>query len=182
MITPLVRFSYLFAFEPKETPSGDMKYSTSLLIPKDNKKGLAEIKKAIQAAVDKGLSINKFSKAQVPGLRLPLRDGDVEFESGDRGEEYKGHFFLNASSKNKPGIVDAQAKPIFDQDDFYSGCFGLADINFFPYNKAGNRGVGVGLNNLMKKKDGDRLDNRQSAESAFGAYVEEEDEAGGDLE
>ena len=186
MITCKVRFSYLNVFEPKETPSGDMKYSASLLIEKDNAQGIKEIKDAIKAAVDKGLSTNKFSKAQVPGLRLPLRDGDTEFESGNRGEEYKDHFFVNCSSKNKPGIVDAQAKPIFDSDEFYSGCFGRVDINFFPYNQAGNRGIGVGLNNVMKVKDGGRLDGRQSAESAFEKYATEEtdvmDTANGDLE
>lgn len=187
MITSKVRFSYLFCWEAKETPSGDMKFSASLLFDKDDKEGIAEVKKGIQAAIEKGLQTNKFSKAQVPGLRLPLRDGDVEFEAGNRGEEYKGKLFLNSSSSNQPGIVDKHAKPIFNQDDFFSGCYGRADINFFPYNKAGNRGVGVGLNNLMKLEEGERLDNRQSAESAFGSYAEEPSEGddgavGGDLE
>lgn len=181
MITCLVRFSYLNIFEPKETPSGDMKYSASLLIEKDNEKGIKEFRDAIAVAIEKGLAVNKFSKAQVPGLRLPLRDGDVEFEAGNRGEEYKDHFFVNCSSKNKPGIVDAQAKPLFDADEFYSGCFGRADIAFFPYNQAGNRGIGVGLNNIMMVKTGDRLDGRQSAETAFGKYAEEDGEAGDEL-
>lgn len=171
MITTLVRFSYCNVFEPAETPSGDMKYSVSILIPKEDEKGINEINKAIQEAVQKGLEKNTFGKTHVKGLRLPLRDGSAEHEEGKRGPEYNGFFFLNASSKNQPGVVDTKLKPIMDTDEFYSGCWGRADINFFPYNQAGNRGIGVGLNNLMKAKDDDRLDGRMKAEDAFAQYA-----------
>ena len=178
MITTAVRFSYLNAFEAKPNPSGDLKFSASILIPKEDKAGIKVIQAAINEAVQKGLDNNKFTKAQVTGLRLPLRDGDKEFEAGTRGAEYKGCFFLNSSSTNKPGVVKAQAGgppvPIFDPDEFYSGCYGRADINFFPYNQAGNRGIGVGLNNLMLIKEGERLDGRQKAEDAFADYTGEE--------
>ena len=177
MITNLVRFSYLHAFEATPNPSGDLKFSASILIPKTDTKGIKAIHDAINVAVQKGIDNNKFTAAQVKNLRLPLRDGDAEFEEGNRGEEYKGCFFMNSSSKNKPGVVKAQKDsgpvPIFDPDDFFSGCYGRADVNFFPYNQAGNRGVGVGLNNLMLVKEGERLDGRQKAEDAFSEYTEE---------
>ena len=191
MITNLVRFSYLNAFEAKPNPSGDLKFSASLLIPKTDTAGIKAIQNAINEAVQKGLDNNKFTKAQVSGLRLPLRDGDAEHDSGNRGAEYKGHFFLNSSSTNKPGVVKAQAGgppvPIFDPDEFFSGCYGRADINFFPYNQAGNRGIGVGLNNLMLVKEGERLDGRQKAEDAFSSFTGEDTEdtqetTSGDLE
>jgi len=178
MITTLVRFSYLNAFEPKPTPSGDLKYSVSMLIPKEDEAGIKAFQSAINAAVQKGIEGNKFTQAQIKMLRLPIRDGDEEFEAGNRGPEYKGCFFVNATSKNKPGVVKAQKDsppvPIFDPDDFYSGCYGRADVNFFPYNQAGNRGVGCGLNNLLMVKEGERLDGRQKAEDAFGQYTEED--------
>jgi len=180
MITSLVRFSYLNAFEPKANPSGDLKYSASILIPKEDKTEIKTVQEAINIAVQKGLDINKFTKAQISGLRLPLRDGDIEFDQGTRGAEYQGCFFLNSSSVNKPGIVKAQTDgppvPIFDPEDFFSGCYGRADINFFPYNQAGNRGIGVGLNNLMMVKESERLDGRQKAEDAFADYTEENTE------
>ena len=190
MITTLVRFSYLNAFEAKANPSGDLKFSASILIPKEDTAGIKVIHSAINVAVQKGVDTNKFTKAQISGLRLPLRDGDEEFDNGTRGAEYQCFFFLNSSSNNKPGIVKAQAGgapvPIFDPDEFFSGCYGRADINFFPYNQAGNRGVGVGLNNLMLVMEGERLDGRQKAEDAFKDYTEEstDSEEGpiGDLE
>jgi len=169
-------------FEPKANPSGDLKFSVSILIPKTDKAGIKAVLDAINVAIQKGIDINKFTKAQVPSLRLPLRDGDEEFNKGTRGKEYQGCLFLNSSSDNKPGVVKAQAGgapvPIFDPDEFFSGCYGRADINFFPFNQAGNRGIGVGLNNLMLVKEGERLDGRQKAEDAFASYTEEAVEEG----
>lgn len=189
MITGKVRFNWVAVAEPKETPSGDMKYQASIMIPKDDAATLKQIDDAIEQAIKKGLETGKLAKAHIPGLRRPLRDGDAEHEQGERGPEYKGMFFLNCSSKNKPGVVGPDAKPLFDPDDFYSGCWGRADINFFPYSNTGNRGVGVGLNNVMKTKDDERLDGRRSAESAFSSFAQSAESdttsvasAAGDLE
>lgn len=164
--------SYLNWQEPKKTPSGDLKYSVSILIDKNDKECLKTIDVAVKAAVLKGLEDNKFTKAQVKAktFGLPLRDGSTEFADGTRGKEYDGKFFLNANSNRQPGVVDERRKPIIDPDTFYSGCFGHVHVNMFPYNTAGNRGIGVGLNNLMKAGDGERLDGRKSAEDAFSEY------------
>lgn len=174
MIITNVRFSYLNAFKPAKNPSGDLKYSASILIPKDSKQ-IPAIKEAINKAAQVGIEKNKFTAQQAKNLRIPLRDGDEEAETGNRGKEYKGCYFINSSSDNAPGVVDVHLQPIIDSDEFYSGCYGHADVNFFPYNAAGNKGVGVGLNNLLKTKDGERLDGRQSAEDAFASYEEAED-------
>jgi len=50
VITGKVRFSYLHAFEPASIKGGDEKYSVSLIIPKDDKKTISAINKAIEAA------------------------------------------------------------------------------------------------------------------------------------
>ena len=86
-------------------------------------------------------------------------------------------YFLNANSTQKPGIVDRDLNEILDPDEVYSGCWGRASINFFPYNSNGNKGVGVGLNNIQKLKDGERLGGaRASAEDDFGGDDFEDDE------
>ena len=167
LILKNVRVSYLACFEPRETPSGDMKYSASILVPESDTEQLKNIDDAVQAAIDKGLQDNKFSKVHVGSLRRPPRDGSAEYESGARGEEYNGHKFLNANSNNPPGVVDERRQPILDPNEFYSGCYAHVHVTFFPYNTAGNRGIGVGLNNLMRVGKGDRLDGRKSADQAF---------------
>ena len=55
MIAQNVRFSYCNVFEPAETPSGDMKYSVSILIQKDAKDVIALIDASIKQAIEKGL-------------------------------------------------------------------------------------------------------------------------------
>ena len=84
-------------------------------------------------------------------------------------------YFLNASTKQKPGVVDAQLNPILDPTEVYSGCYGRASINFFAYNTAGNKGIGCGLNHIQKLEDGDYLGGRTRPEDDFEPYEEEED-------
>ena len=86
-------------------------------------------------------------------------------------------FFLNANSTQKPGIVDKDLNEILDPDEVYSGSWGRASINFYPFNTNGNKGVGVGLNNIQKLKDDERLGAaRASAETDFGdGYEDDED-------
>ena len=74
--------------------------------------------------------------------------------------------FMNASSGNKPGIVDKDRNEIMSNEDFYSGCYGRASVNFYAYN-VNSKGIACGLNNLQKLADGDLLGSRTSAASDF---------------
>ena len=175
MIIGEVRFSYLNCWEPRQTPNGQMKYSVCVLVPKQNKKLVAAILKDIDEARAKGVETGKYSKVQAKNVRIPLRDGDKELESGDKkGKEYEGMYFFNATSDNPPGVVGRDGKQLMDQSLIYSGCWGYVDIGFFPYNTSGNKGVGAGFNNIMFKRDDDRLDGRQKAEDAFAAVADED--------
>jgi hypothetical protein len=44
----------------------------------------------------------------------------------------------------------------------------VVTVNFYPYDSNGNKGIGAGLNNVMKTQDGDRLSGGSSAASDFG--------------
>lgn len=170
VVTGKVRFSYLHVWEPTAIEEGqDKKYSASLIIPKSDKKTIAEIKKAIENAKEIGKN-SKFGGKIPPTLKTPLRDGDEERPDD---ENYKDSYFVNANAKTKPGIVDSQAKPILDQDEVYSGCYGRASITFYAFNTSGNKGIACGLNHLMKLEDGEPLGGRSTAESDFAEYLEE---------
>jgi hypothetical protein len=165
VITGKVRFSYAHVFEPSAINEGDdKKYSVSILIPKKDLETLAKVKKAVEAAKQEGKG--KWNGKIPPVLKLPLRDGDAERPDD---EAYEGMMFLNASSKNKPGVVDENTDPVMSKDDFYSGCFGRASVNFYAFNVSGNKGIAVGLNNLQKLEDGDRLSGGPSAADDFGS-------------
>lgn len=167
VVTGLVRFSYVNIFKSRSFREGqDAKYSICLLIPKEDKATIKKIKAAIQEATDEGVS-SKWGGKLPKNLKSPLRDGDDE--RADEAEEYEGMYFLNANSNQKPGIVDKDLNEILDPDEVYSGCWGRASINFFPYDSNGNKGIGAGLNNIQKVKDGEHLGAaRASAESDFG--------------
>jgi len=172
VVTGEVRLSYAHIWKPVAISEGqEPKYSTCLLIPKSDKKTLRKIKVAVDAAKESGKSI---WDGKIPAnLKMPLRDGD---EDRPDQPEYEGMYFINANSKMAPGIVDQNVQPILDSTEVYSGCYARASINFFPYNHAGNRGIGCGLNNIQKLRDGDYLGGRSKPEDDFDAVEVEDDE------
>lgn len=164
-----VRFSYANLLTPKSPVEGaEPVYSVSLIISKDDTFTLDKIKNAIQAAYDEGSNKLKGNGKTVPplaSLRTVLRDGDVD-KAGD--EAYKNSYFINAKSKTKPGIVDANCNPIINpEEEIYSGMYGRASITFYAYNTGMSKGIACGLNNIQKIADGDRLGGRASAEDDF---------------
>ena len=161
-VTDKVRFSFANVFEPAPNLSGAMKYSVSVLIPKSDKAGVARF----NAAFEKVKQDNStFWGASIPKtLKGGLRDGDTERE-GD--EVYAGHYFFNANSNERPGVVDADLNPITDKNEFYSGCYGRASVTMYPYDQSGSRGIAFGLNNVMKLEDGEKLGGPTSAAVDF---------------
>ena len=96
------RISFANIWEPKAINGGDEKYSVSCLIPKSDKKTIARIQKAVEAAKEDGKT-RKWSGKIPPNLKLPLRDGDIDRPDD---ENYEDCYFLNASSKDAPQVVD----------------------------------------------------------------------------
>lgn len=163
VVTKLVRFSYVHVYEPSKIgDTGDEKYSVSLIIPKSDKETITKIEAAIEAAKEEGKT-SKFGGKIPANLKTPLRDGDIE-KADDPA--YANSYFLNANSTTAPGIIDAAKKPV-PEEEFYSGCYGRASINFFAFNTNGNKGIGCGLNHLQKIKDGEPLSGKGKAENDF---------------
>lgn len=172
VITGKVRLSYTHIFEPQSIDGGDEKYSTAILIPKDDKETLRKIKGAVDAAKELGKT-NKWGGKIPANCKLPLRNGDEEKPDD---EVYAGHYFLNATSKTRPGIAkpigkgaDGQTKfqEITDSTEVYSGCYAKVSLNFYPFDAKGNKGVAAGLNNVVKIQDGDFLGGRASVQDDF---------------
>lgn len=166
VVTGKVRFSYLHVFEPKAIEDGQTpKFSANILIDKKDKKTLKKIEAAIDAAKEDGKG--KLGGKIPKKLKTPLRDGDEEREDDPT---YEGMMFIAANSTRRPGVVDEELNKIIDPDEFYSGCYGRASINFYAYNTGGNKGIAAGLNNLQKLEDGERLSGGTTAEDDFGDF------------
>lgn len=156
------RFSFANVWEPKSINGSDPKYSVSLLIPKSDKKTVAAIQMGIEEAKKEGIS--KFGGKIPTGLKIPLRDGDI-----DRPDDpnYKDSYFINANSKDAPQIVDSKVHPILDRSEVYSGSYGKISINFYAFNINGNRGIAAGLGNVQKLRDGEPLGGKSRADEDF---------------
>jgi len=168
VVTGRVRFCYAHVFEPVTIgdDNGTPKYSVCILIPKNDTKTLSAIKKAIENAKIAGKAKLANNKGVIPSnLKTPLRDGDEE-----RGDDpaYEGMMFINANSTRRPAIVDRDLNAIMEKEEFYSGCYGRASINFFAFAANGNKGIAAGLNNLQKLEDGEMLAGGSTADEDFG--------------
>ena len=181
------RWSYVTLWEPKSVRGGAPKYGVCLIIPKTDTETIKSIKMAIQAAYEEGKGRLQGSARAVPPLKaikIPLRDGD-KVKPDDPA--YANSYFINAKSVTRPGIVDANCKPILSHSEVYSGVYGRASISFYVFNVDGNKGIACGLNNLQKLRDGEPLGGvRSSAEEDFGIFEDEdvdtvEEENGDDL-
>ncbi|KZL94338.1 DUF2815 family protein [Clostridium magnum] len=169
--TGKVRLSYAHLFEPHAIEGNEPKYSVSVIIPKTDTETLKAIKAAVDEAKEQGKS--KWGGKVPPTLKTPLRDGDAERPDD---EAYANCYFLNASSKNKPGVVDASVQPILDATEVYSGCYGRLTLNFYPFSASGNKGIAAGLGNVQKLADGEPLGGFTRAENDFDAVESAEDD------
>lgn len=166
VVTGKVRFCYVNVFEPTAMNEGDTpKYNICVLIPKSDTATIDKIKKAIEAAKEAGKAKLADKNGRIPAnLKLPLRDGDEERPDDPAFED---HYFINANSMRQPSIVDRSLNPIMSRDEFYSGCYGRASINFYAFNVS-SKGIAAGLNNLQKLEDGEMLAGGSTVEEDFG--------------
>ena len=82
--------------------------------------------------------------------------------------------------KNKIGPEEGNA------DEIYAGCYCRATVTVYSYDNR-SKGVAIGLMNVQKVKDGERLDSRTDAAGDFDdevddAWLEEDEGAGGDFD
>jgi hypothetical protein len=170
VVTNKIRMNFVNLFEPRAVAeSEEPRYSLSVLIPKSDLRTVAKIKEAVEEARRAGASL--WGGIIPEALKTPLRDGD---EEKHEQLEYAGHYFLNASSKQKPGVVDKNLKEILEASEVYSGCYGRVSLSFYPFSKAESKGIGCGLLNVQKLEEGENL-GRSRAEDDFAYFEEEED-------
>ena len=169
--TGKVRLSYAHLFEAHAIEGNTAKFSVSVIIPKSDKETLKLVKEAVEEAKEVGKS--KLGKIIPSSFKTPLRDGDSERPDD---EAYENCYFLNASSFNKPGVLDRSGQPILDATDVYSGCYGRLTINFYAFSASGNKGIAAGLGNVQKLEDGEPLGGFTRATDDFEAVDDEDDD------
>lgn len=169
VLTGEVRLSYAALTAPRAAQQGgEAKYSVTLLIPKTDTATYQNILSSIEAAAQEAQG-KLWNGVRPPVMPAPIHDGDGVRENGTPyGPECKGHWVITASSKNKPQVVhQSDVNTELAPQDIYSGMYARVTINFFGYLNNGKKGVGCGLGNVMKTRDGEPLAGGASASSDF---------------
>lgn len=171
LITPVGIVCFPHVWEPHvwkdEKGDSDKEPAYSLILVFDEDADFTELRRACGKAL-----IAKWGEAKAKAMKaqfkLPFRDASDYAEYGfpfDDGERK----MIIIKSRTAPGIVDARAKPIMNQMDFYAGCLARASVYPHAYDTRGNKGVTFLLNNLQKAGDGEKLSGRGNAEDDFEA-------------
>ena len=169
VLTGEVRLSYANLTTPRANKPGDKeKYSVTLLIPKTDTAAKANMDSSAEAAAQDALG-KLWNGVRPPVLPIPIHDGDGVRENGTPfGPECKGCWVITASTYNKPQVVhQSDVNTELAPQDIYSGMYARVTINFFGYLNNGKKGVGCGLGNVMKTRDGDPLAGGASASADF---------------
>lgn len=153
------------------------KFQYNIAIPK-----AADITAMKEAALEAGKE--KFGKlfsaagGKWPsGVKSPFKksaDND-KLVNGLEGAGLKVEDFpimVGARSKDAPGVVGPDGKPVVDETSVYHGRWSRATLQAFAYDTDGNKGVTFGLVNVQLLDEGEELvigGGRVSAESEFEA-------------
>lgn len=151
--------------DAKGNPKGDPKYG--LVLVWDRNADLSELEEAIEQTAIEKFGPKAAQWLENGKLHNPLRDASDYDESG-HPFTLKGAKMANFKSSDKPGVVDADAEPLMDKSDFYSGCVARVSYRVYAYDNE-SKGVGLALVNVQKIDDGERLSGNPSAEDDFGS-------------
>lgn len=172
-------------------------YATQCIISKADKATQKKIQMAVQHAIAKKFGKDKVKAyMQNPNFKKPLRDADAE----DReGAEYKNTVFFNCRTNAKfnnakdideadpnaapyagrPGCVLKNRTRLTSVNDIskhiYSGAYVYISVTAYYFKATGAQGIAFGLNNVMKDRDGERLDGTVDADDEFADLFEDDE-------
>lgn len=171
LITPEFRGSFVHILEPhapKAAPGEAQqkaRYQITIPLPKDDK-FWSQVEKLVTET-----ATAKWGKIP-PKLKTPIKDGDNEGRA-----EFDGKYTIQATSNNKPDIVDKALKPIMDANEIYSGAWYRASIRAYAWeHPTGGKGVSIALDNVMKVRDDEAFSGRSSADDDFADIADTDDD------
>lgn len=144
-----IRLSFPNLFVPKAAgPGAEPKFSATFLLPPDF--NLDPLKLAV-------LNAAKNKWGDVAAKWISERKIKLPFKRQDEKSNLAGYtegYYINASSKNRPGVVDAALQPIENREDVQAGMIVAVTLNAYAWEHPQNgKGVSFGLQNVMIVKD-----------------------------
>ena len=183
-VTPVCRGSYVNILEPRALPDSEtLAWGLQCLFPKSDPNVIAWMKDL--RGVFAQVLIDKFgetkAKQVAKSIKLPVRDGD---DPAEAEKELQGYFFINSNNKfRQPHVIGAMGKPVdpdtLTVDDIYSGAWYRVMLEFWYYDKAGNKGISSSVAAIMKVKDDENLGSGTTSAEASNAFGDFAGEASG---
>lgn len=168
VLTPEFAISYPVLITPKvgmNAQAGEQ-FSCKMLFPKNMDAAQLAIFNNLKAKV-KEVAIEAFGNPLPKNLHNPVGDGDEKEDASAFN-----HWFMNAKTKYKPGIVDAKLRDLSDEEiaeRLYPGAICRATVLLGAFDVPGKRGVNVTLQNIQVLRDGTRLVAKRDAKDDFEA-------------
>jgi len=184
-LTPVCRGGYVNILESRVLPGdeGKLAWGMQCMFPKDGEgvaEWVGELKKIYaQVLIDK---FGQEKAKEMAGViskkrKFPLRDGDdpSDTDSLKNAEQLVGHYFINSNNTyRQPHIIGPAGKRLdpdsLDAEDIYSGAYYRVMLEFWYYDKKGNKGISTSLAAIMKIKDGANLGAGTTSTEAEGAF------------
>ncbi len=190
-VTPICRGSYVNILEPRPLPQSEkLAWGMQCVFPKSDPAVIAWVK-ALNPLYGKVL-VDKFGaeKAQAVAKQIailrsfPLRDGDKPEDVAKIGDPstLEGCYFLNTNNQfRQPYVIGPMGTPVDPEkltgEDVYSGAWYRVMLEFWYFDKAGNKGISSSIAALMKVKDDANLGAGTSTTEASSAFDSFKDEA-----
>ena len=172
MHSPVGTARYVSLFTPrarkndKGEAKGDPKYQITLIFAEGD--NIRAMEKAAEEVALEAFGAKWKQLREKGKIRWPFRDNSDRVDDDDTpipGFEEEG-VHVGFKSKDKPGIVDAEAEPIMDKSEVYDGMRARVSCRPFAYDSE-SKGVSFFLINVQKMDDGDRLSGDPAAEDDF---------------
>ena len=183
-VTPVCRGSYVNILEARPLPESEkMAWGLQLLFPKSDPE--VEQWRNEMSGLYAQVLIDKFGKEEAIKLasstKTPLRDGD---DPSEADKELQGFWFMNSNNVfRQPHIIGPAGKPLtMDEiskltvDDLYSGAWYRCMLEYWYYNKSGNKGISSSVAAIMKVRDDENLGSgttKTEAAEGFSAFASE---------
>lgn len=151
ILTPEFRGAFIQVFRAKaqkqeDGSMGAAKFTVRAAFPPNSDMTLMK-KEASEAAQA------KWADKPPKTLRSPFRKNEeLDKPVAGVGDDWIIMTF-SSNEDRRPGVVDAKLQDIIDESQCYSGAWYRAQVRAYAYDKAGNKGVSFGLQNLQKLRE-----------------------------
>ncbi len=147
-------------------PKGDPQYSVALYFRRDQEDELAAMMDVAEELLIENFGDKAMEKVARGKINWPF--ADTEDMDDPKAPMDKPGWVVNFKTYDKPDIVDADAEPIMDKKEVYSGMLARVSCNPRAYDNE-SQGVTFYLVNAQKIDDGTRIAGNPSGSDDFKA-------------